>query len=142
MNRSTIVFVPVLFGLLGCATLYPSLPINRAINKYNLAKTKIDLGDTKEKVLSFLEPTQRDIPQFSKDPDKYRKGSDLIEIYYFRSGLTRDGLKTDDEFTPYTFKNGTLEAIGWEFLGGPKTKGQIIQPPSQVNVNVENKTER
>ena len=48
----------------------------------------------------------------------------LVEIYFFRSAWQSDGLTTDDEFTPYVFKDGKLVAIGWTSIGGIKSQGQ------------------
>jgi len=50
----------------------------------------------------------------------------LVEILYYRSGWQRDGIVTDDEFTPYIFNDGVLVAIGWTTLGGPKTQALAL----------------
>ena len=111
-----------------------TLQIDSAISKYRTEASKIKIGDSKEKALSILEPTQKQLSvNCSKSPEAYMDGEDLIEIYYFRSGRQPDGLTTDDEFTPYVFKNNILVGIGWSMLGGPKSHGQVIQPPSQIN---------
>jgi len=39
-----------------------------------------------------------------------------------------DGMKTDDEFTPYLFIDGRLVGVGWAIVGGPRTKGQGPPP--------------
>ena len=82
----------------------------------SIAETNIELGDNKDKVLKiFGPPTQKGLPQgVKKNPDKYMRENDLIEIYYLRTGRQPDNSTTDDEFTPYLFKNGNLVSIGWQ----------------------------
>ena len=48
---------------------------------------------------------------------------DRYYVHYHRTGWTSDGLLTDDELTPYVFKNDVLVSIGWQALGGVKTTG-------------------
>jgi len=59
----------------------------------------------------------------------------LIEIYFMRSGRQPDGLRTDDEFTPYVFNDGKLVGVGWQVLGGAKSQGQT-SPVTNVQQNV------
>ena len=110
--------------------------IDRGIAKYNAVADRVQLGDSRDYVLSILNPTQEGIPQGNrKNPDKYIKNNVLVEIYYFRTGRQPDDLTTDDEFTPYLFNNEKLVAIGWHVLGGPKSVGQVIQPaPQQTTI--------
>ncbi len=111
--------------------------IDSGIAKYNAVADRVQLGDSRNKVLSILNPTQKEMPQNSKkNPDKYIKNNVLVEIYYFRTGRQPDNLTTDDEFTPYLFNDGKLVAIGWQVLGGPKSVGQVIQPAPVTNVIV------
>ena len=121
MKKACIFLVSLLTA--GCAMVQ----ISPAISSYQKEATKVKLGDSKEKVLGILMPTQKTLSaRGKKAPESYRKGNDTIEIYYFRSGWTSDGLTTDDEFTPYAFTNGILTSIGWVALGGEKTHGQVI----------------
>ncbi len=100
------------------------------------AAPKINLGMTKHKVINILQPSQKRLRNTEiKQPDIYQKNNTLVEILYFRSGWQRDGLTTDDEFTPYVFNNGKLVAIGWNTIGGIKTQGQARH---QTNVTVQN----
>ena len=103
--------------------------IDSSISKYNAVADRVQLGDSRNKVLSILNPTQEGMPHGNrKNADKYIKNNVLVEIYYFRTGRQPDNLTTDDEFTPYLFNDGKLVAIGWHVLGGPKSVGQVIQP--------------
>jgi len=128
MKKSTTLLALVF--LVGCAgSVYQ---IESSIKQYNRAAVNIKLGDSKERVLEVLTPTQTKLGSATKPPEAYKEGDDLIEIYYFRSSRQADGLTTDDEFAPYTFKNGELIGIGWTVLGGPKSRGKVIQPPTQI----------
>jgi len=98
--------VLALVFLAGCATSQ----IDNAISRHHEVANSIQLGDSKESVLSALLPTQKELPaKWSKSHESYKRGDDIIEIYYFRTARQPDGLKTDDEFTPYVFTNGSYD---------------------------------
>ena len=127
-----LLFAIVLF-LYGCA-FDNAVRIDDAIAAYQVRAKQIKLGDSKETVLNLLEPTQVELnPRECKSPEAFQQDQDTFEIHFFRSGRQPDGLTTDDEFTPYVFKNGVLTAIGWTVLGGPKTVGKTVP---QTNVTV------
>jgi len=119
----------IIFGLTGCTAMQEQLGfdpvsanIDGAVAKYAEAAGRVRLGDSRSDVLALLEPTQKGVPAVHrKSPDKYFEGNSSVEIFYFRSGRSADGLTTDDEFTPYQFRDGKLVSIGWAALGGPKT---------------------
>lgn len=116
-------------GLYGCATL----AIDSSVKQYRFAASKVKLGDKKEDVLSILLPTQSGLSfNASKSPEAFTQDGKKIEIYYMRSGRQPDGLTTDDEFTPYVFTDGVLTGIGWVVLGGAKSHGQVVEPPSNI----------
>jgi hypothetical protein len=120
----------------GCLPL--SMQIDNGIKEYESVADQIELGETKEKVLSLLLPSQEGIPKKNKRrPEKYLKKNVKVEIYYMRSARQPDGLTTDDEFVPYLFNDSKLVGIGWQVLGGPKTQGQTT---TNVNVSNENTT--
>lgn len=104
-------------------------PTGEAINYYQMSADQVQIGDSKEKVLSILSPAYDMVPASErKRPEIYRnEEGDLVEIYFFRSSVQQDGILTDDEFTPYVFENGELVAIGWSYLGGPKTQAMPDQ---------------
>ena len=124
-----------LFGMIilnGCV----ALQIDSAISKYEAASNQVELGDSKEKVLAVLQPTQDGLPKSArKNPEKYLKEGIKVEIYYMRSSRQPDGLTTDDEFVPYLFNDGKLVGIGWQVLGGPKTQGQATSDTYISNTN-------
>lgn len=126
--------------LVGCALLdspspSPS-PIQLTVDDYVAAAPKVSLGMTKAQVVETLQPTQARLRNTDiKQPDMYTKDGVLVEILYFRSGWqASDGILTDDEFTPYLFKDGKLVAVGWITLGGPKTQAQV-RAPAPANEN-------
>lgn len=128
----------------GCGLIYRN-DLKKAFREHEIISGGIRLGDKQEDVLGKLDsifyPTYGTKDKASKrTPDRFKKDGDLFEIHYYQSSWNDDGLTTDDEFTPYTFKNGALEAIGWEFLGGPKTKGMVrpqinnyVPPPTVID---------
>ena len=130
IKKAAAVFITVF--LAGCV----GMQIDSAISKYEAVANQIDLGDSKEKALSILLPTQAGVPNSSrKNPEKYIKENVKVEIYYMRSGRQPDGLTTDDEFIPYLFNDGKLVGIGWQVLGGPKTQGQATSDTYISNTN-------
>jgi len=109
--------------------------VSSSIKKYYGVADQVQLGDSKKKVFGVLMPTQEKLPFDEMKPsDSYMEGNDFMEIHYFRSGRQPDNLTTDDEFTPYIFKNGVLIAIGWKTLGGPKSHGKVVPPASITNI--------
>lgn len=107
-------------ALAGCAQGFS--PYRLTIDDYMAAAEKISLGMTKPQVVEILQPTQKRLFNTEiKQPDMYEKDGAVVEILYFRSGWQPDGINTDDEFTPYLFKDGKLVSVGWTALGGPKT---------------------
>lgn len=127
----TIVFLAILvISFSGCEAVHSS------IRKYYAVAGQVQLGDSKEKVFGILMPTQEKLPFDEMKPaDFYMEGNDFMEIHYFRSGRQPDNLTTDDEFTPYIFKNEVLIAIGWKTLGGPKSFGKVVPPANITNIN-------
>jgi hypothetical protein len=110
--------------------------IDNSISAHSVASAKINLGDSKEHVLSLLEPTQSLLSANErKFPDRYQQNGSVIEIFYFRSARHPDGFTTDDEFTPYIFMDGHLVAIGWIALGGPSSRSlrnPAVSTPSSI----------
>ena len=81
----------------------------------------INLGDDKNRTLSILVPLIQDLPANRKRPaEQFMKGDDRYYIYYHRTGWVSDDRLTDDELTPFVFKDNMLVSIGWTALGGPK----------------------
>ena len=133
MKKLNVFIIVALVSLSGCISPLAS-KIDQVISAHNAVTGKVKLGDHKNKVLSILLPTQKNLPENNKKlPDKYIKKGVRVEIYYMRSGRQPDGLTTDDEFTPYVFNNDKLVAIGWASIGGPKTHGKVT-PRTNVNV--------
>jgi len=120
--------------LVGCASLeWPSQsPLQLTVDDYVAAAPKVSLGMTKAQVVETLQPTQARLRNTGiKQPDMYTKDGVLVEILYFRSSWQNDHFTTDDEFTPYVFKDGKLVAVGWVTLGGPKSQAQARSKASE-----------
>ncbi|WP_462320216.1 hypothetical protein [Halochromatium sp.] len=99
--------------------------LSQSVTSYDEAASLVQIGDSKAAVLALLEPTQTHLkPRLRREAHSYQQGGDLVEIYYFRSGWHADGLNTDDEFTPYIFRNCRLTHIGWRTLTGARTKSR------------------
>lgn len=131
VKSSLVVLMTVILS--GCV----GLQIDEVTDKYRSAAAKVSLGDSKEKVLSVLSPTQVNLPaKAQKQPEVFLKEGKRIDIYFFRSRRQPDGLTTDDEFTPYVFTDGVLTGVGWQVLGGPRSVGQTTP---ETNVHIEQK---
>lgn len=110
--------------LSGCA-----LQLAKSAMDHETVRNQVQLGDSQERVLALLEPIERDIPpMYKRAPDEFLIGKDRVLVYYARSALHQDGLVTDDEFTPYVFRNGVLVAKGWAALGGPRSHAAPMPP--------------
>jgi len=108
--------------------------VSTAINRYHAARPQIQLGMSKDAVLKILEPTQQGLSlRRSRGPEQYIQDGVHVEIYFFRSHANYDKILTDDEFTPYVFHDGKLQAIGWTAIGGPKTQAQPI-PEQHITI--------
>lgn len=115
-----------LFGLVVMLGACTASSIDRVTAQYDAVEHQINLGDAKDHVLSILEPTQAALPRNArKKPDRYLKDGVHVEIFYMRTNHQRDGITTDDEFTPYIFNDGKLVGIGWHLIGGIKSQAQV-----------------
>ncbi len=89
----------------------------RTVDDYALAAHGVDLGMTPAQVANILQPTQDRLEQHARrSPEQYISNGQELRIEYYRSGWQAEGRLTDDEYTPYLFKNGRLIAYGWQAL--------------------------
>jgi len=117
-----IVFMIVVLVVEGMSSGCAISIISPAIQRYKKVQHEVKLEDSKDKVLSILLPTQKNLgSEYTKSPSTFMHNGVKTEIYYMRSKIIHDDLTTDKEFTPYIFKNAKLHAIGWKTLGGPKS---------------------
>ena len=112
--------------------------IDEAIALHKTAAEQIKLGDSKDKVLNLLEPTQAgllsdEIKAPVAFPTEREDGRpSMVEVFYFRSHRFPDERLTDnqghaqsDDFTPYIFTDDVLTGIGWTNLLSLK----LVKPP-------------
>jgi len=108
--------------LVGCGSSfapYEDVMYESALDQSRQAIGKVHLGDSKETVLSILSAPQGSPPlNFFK-----REAPSQIAIYYLRTNWIPDNCLTDDELTPFIFRDGVLASIGWRTLSGPKSFG-------------------
>jgi hypothetical protein len=138
VNYATVVLFASIITVttLGCV----AQQIDSAISKYQEAAPRVQLGDSKDRVRSLLDPTQSDLPDSGrKQPESFLREGVRVDIIYYRSRRQPDDLTTDDEFTPYVFEDDKLVGVGWTAIGGPKTQGQA-RPETNVDVHVEQPT--
>ena len=139
--ESKILIIAIATLVLGCGINAHLHALRTSIKMYENVSAQIELGDTKESFLSLILPTQEPLKKYSgfrKSPEKHIKDDVLVEIYFVMSNHQHDGIKTDDEFTPYVFNNGKLVGIGWSILGGPSTQAQATSVTNvTTNVTVE-----
>jgi hypothetical protein len=119
--------------LVGCRSFAPyenvMYELEAALAQSRQAIGKVHLGDSKETVLSILSAPQGSPPlNFFK-----REAPSQIAIYYLRTNWIPDNCLTDDELTPFIFRDGILVSIGWRTLSGPKSFGTPDIDNSQGN---------
>jgi len=102
--------------------------IDEAIAKYKAAAAQVKLGDSRDKVLALLQPTQFELESNEiKPPVAMASQSDsgvetMVVIHFFRSSRHTDerpdvnGMAPEDDFTPYIFTDDVLTGIGWTYL--------------------------
>jgi len=122
--------VLMVFGFFcGCSNA-----VGKAISQFHAARPQVQLGMDKGDVLRILEPTQEELSlRQTRGSEQYTQDGVHVEIYFFRSHANYDKILTDDEFTPYVFHDGKLQAIGWTAIGGPKTQAQPI-PEQHITI--------
>lgn len=130
MNKvASLLLVPLTLLLAACGNMH----IQQSIEQYHLSAGDIQLGDSKDKVLAELGPSQNIMPvNDRKQSERFKQDGKLVEVYYYRIAHYMDGIVTDDEFMPYIFHDGELVGIGWQMLGGPKTQGQVQPSPTYI----------
>lgn len=113
----------VVFCLLLLTTGCAGIKIDNATRQYHAVKSQVHIGQSKNYVLGILGPSQENLGSLGRTPDVFQNDGSTFEIHYMRSDRIPDGRNTDDEFTPYIFKDDKLAAIGWAALGGAQTHG-------------------
>lgn len=109
--------------LVSCRSLEPERVMHEpeaALAQARQAIGKVHLGDSKETVLSILSA-----PQGLSQLNLFkREAPSPIGIYYLlRTNWMPDDCLTDDELTPFIFRDGILVSIGWRTVSGPDSFG-------------------
>jgi len=110
---------------------------------HTLAQQQVELGMTRESFNTLMRPALKETPDKQRrSVESFTEGSSVIDIVFIRSAWIRDGALTDDEYTPYVFRDDRLVSYGWRSIGGMKvTSGDISKAKSgstRVNVNTGN----
>ena len=134
MNK-TFFCIFIIFCLAGCIA---QNQVKETVAGYDEAASKIHMGDLKQDVLNILGPTQIDSEDKRREVkfDQLKNTDGDIEIYYFRSQPAANGLTTEDEYTPYIFKDGKLVGIGWGMIDQKNWQGRpelIFNPRGKEN---------
>ena len=117
--------------------------IDSAIDYHQKAAPYVQLGMSESSFTELMQPALVATSEERK-PTRFSRGQTMYVVHYIRVARVPDDLQTDDEYQPYTFANGKLAAVGWEFLGGEKFTSQELQlrraAANKTNVNVRQST--
>ncbi|MFM8552477.1 MAG: hypothetical protein ACKOCD_09270 [Nitrospiraceae bacterium] len=137
-------------SLAGCALeeaskRYTISRIDEAIARYQTESTKVKLGDSRDKVLALLEPTQFELesneikPPVALEGEIGSSGDHVVVVHFFRSARHTDeapdarGLPQDDDFTPYIFTDEVLTGVGWPTLLALRVKKPAGHAPKKTD---------
>ena len=110
----TIALTVSVLSVAGCA---PNPVTQQAVADYKSVASQISIGDAREHVLATLQTNQQIFPsQFKRRPERYLSYGEQVEIHFVRTGLDSGGSNSDDDFTPYVFKNDVLVSVGWTYV--------------------------
>jgi hypothetical protein len=112
----------------GCAwsQRYEAERMDEAIAGYRQAAAKIQVGDSRAKVLALMEPMQFKLlsnetrPPLSFPIQSAGGETTYVDVFFFRSGrqpgeaVDSDAPPPDEDFTPYIFEHDVLTGIGWD----------------------------
>lgn len=112
-----------LVALAGCSSISaPSAP-----ELHNQLKGQINLGMSRGDFDVLMHPVQSaTFDDWRRSDESFTRDSSVIDIVYIRTDWIRDDVETDDEYTPYVFRDGLLVAFGWRSIGGMKVTSRDI----------------
>lgn len=121
-----VIIAIILSALVLSCGVDPNRVFTNSMNKYRNIRPTINIGDSKDPTIAKLETIQKSfikyIPENRPMESAQLKNGKTVDVFYMRTDWYEDNLTTDDEYTPYVFVDGQLAAIGWDVLGGPKSK--------------------
>lgn len=95
--------------IVGCA----AGGIDEAIAYHDTVAGSVQLGMSERSFLSLMQPALLQ-DRYGKKTTRFSRGESMYVVHYARSQRIADGESTDDEFTPYIFRDSKLVAVGWE----------------------------
>ena len=109
--------VGIVVSILSVAGCTPNPVTQQAVADYKSVASQISIGDSREHVLAILQTNQQAIPShFKRRPERYLSYGEQVEIHFIRTRLDSGGSNSDDDFTPYVFKNDVLVSVGWTYV--------------------------
>ena len=130
------------FLLAGCQTSVNEFTLAPA--KYATVKNAVSLGMSKVQFDRIMQPVVDVTVDRAKRPDEtYTENNSIMNIVFIRSGFVEGYGFTDDEYTPYVFRNDRLVAWGWRAIGGVKVTANDIrkEKAKATRVEVKNKVQ-
>lgn len=136
--------------LAGCALEeasknYTNSRIDEAVARYKAESAKVKLGDSRDKVLALLEPTQFELESneikapVALEGEIGTTGDHVVVVHFFRSARHADevpdakGMPPDDNFTPYIFTDDVLTGVGWPSLLSLRVRKPAEHDPKKGN---------
>ena len=129
--------------LMGCTTS-PTAP-----EVYASVKDQVRLGMSRASFNEVMRPVSDSTrSNWRRSDETFTENGSVVDIAFVRSSHVSDGVLTDDEYTPYVFRDGTLVAFGWRSIGGMKfTSADVIKAEAKatkvnVSTTVNNNTSK
>jgi hypothetical protein len=103
-----------------CASLMLSActqRFSRAIGCFQDPACAVQLGMSEEAFLAALSPASG-TPVVGKAPDRFKRGNGEYVIHYVPVARSPHTFGSDGDYTPYTFLDGRLVAVGADYTPG------------------------
>lgn len=122
----------LLVGLIlqGCGVAN-TMQRNEAADYYAEVAPMVQLGMSEASFQALMGPAL-EVTKKDKRPTRFTSEGSLYVVYYPRSAEFWDGEITDDEYTPYIFRDGKLVDVGWDAIGGTKYTTRDIREAEQA----------
>jgi hypothetical protein len=131
VNRIGVVSILLVASVLQGCGVANTMQRNEAADYYAQAAPMVQLGISEAAFQALMGPAM-EVTKKDKRPTRFSKGGSLYVVYYPRSAEFWDGEITDDEYTPYIFRDGRLVDVGWDAIGGEKYTTRDIREAEQA----------